>query len=458
MVKTINKNEIDLLNGPIMSSMVLLIIPIILSNVLQLLFNTADQIIVGRFAGDLCLAAISATSFLTSLFTNLFTGVVTGVNVVIARSIGEGDRNKISRAVHTALTFGFLAGIGVCTVGILLTSVGLRATACPEDVFDMAALYLRITFLGVPAQLVYNYGAAALRSKGDTRRPLVFLVIAGVVNVCLNILMITVFHMTVDGVAIATVASHYISAAMLIGLLSREEDVFRFEFAKCRIDGKLLGQLLKHGLPAGFQSVAFCIANLVLQAQVNAFGSIAVAANGCAHTLEAYTSTIITACNNGMITCISQNYGARRVERIKRSIMCGFVLEMGLCAIYAVFGMFCGTMFMKIFTSNPETIAFGLERIHIAMGFYAFYTVTQICAGAMRGLGSPNIPTLISLFGIAGVRLVYIFTLFKLNPTIHNLYMTYPISWIISAAAASIALLRIYKNAVAVLNARGAAA
>lgn len=425
--------NINMLQGPIFKGMVAFSIPLMLTNFMQLLFNTADLVIVGRLSGDLCLAAVSATGFVTQLIVNLFVGIAIGVNVLIAHEIGKNSRENISKTIHTSVTFGLITGVILSFIGIASSRWSLVVTSCPDNLLELATTYLKIYYLAMPALLVYNYGAGALRAKGDTRRPLFILLFSGAINVVLNIVMIVVFGMDVDGVAIATVVSEYTSAIMIIYDLMHEADEFRFDFKKLQIDLPLLKEMLSLGIPAGFQSVLFTISNVVLQVEFNHFGSDVVAAVGAAHTLESFTNAIVQGVVVGVMTYISQNRGARNYKRIKDSVYASLILGLILSILISLFGVFCGDFYMSIYSSNPDIIAIGQRKIYISMILYETYMLMQTGAGAMRGLGYSRTPTTLSLIGVVGVRLLYVYTFFKANPILDNLFITYPLSWIVAS-------------------------
>ena len=426
-------DTLDMLNGPILKRMVEFSIPLIFSNVLQLLFNTADLVIVGNFAGSECLAAVSATGSITALLTSLFIGISTGVNVLIAKYIGENNKEKISLALHTSLLFGAILSTIVAIIGYFITDWCLVFTDCPANIFDLSSIYLKIIFMGMPAQLIFNYGVSALRANGETKKPLDYLIVSGIINVVLNIMFILIFNMDVDGVALATIISQYLSALFLMILLYRRDDDFNFSFSKLTIDKDILIELLRLGIPAGIQSCVFSISNLVLQIQYNSFGSDAVAAIGGAHTLESYTNAIVVAITTAGMTYVSQNYGAKNYERIKKSIISMVVIELACGLLFIVFGLTCDKLFMSIFTDSKDIIEIGCQKIQVSMFTYWIYGLCQSGSSAMRGLNYSHTPSIINLLGICGVRILYIYTIFKADPTLFNVMVTYPISWAVTA-------------------------
>ena len=426
------KKEIDMLNGPILSGMLTMSFPLIITNIFQLLFNTADLVIVGKLAGDHCLGAVTATTFIIQVIVAVFIGISTGVNVLIARLIGEKKQNLINDSLNTSMTFGLLIGIVLSIIGILSSRFTLELTSCPDDLIDLADVYLNIYYLSMPGSLMFNYGAAALRAKGDTKTPLYFLLTSGIINVILNIVMIINFNMTVDGVAIATVISQYISCILILIVLAGEKGDFHFSVLSMKIDLPLLKELLVLGVPAGFQSCLFSISNVVLQATFNSFGSATTTAVGAAHTLESFTNAIVQGVSIPCMTYVSQNYGARNYERIKKSIVLSLLFGLVCSAVIALFGMTMAEEYMHIYSSDPEIISLGAQKIHYSMIVYETYMLMQTGAMAMRGLNHSKTPTFLSLIGVIGVRLFIVFTLFRINPQYYVLLLSYPVSWIVS--------------------------
>lgn len=426
------RKEIDMLNGSIFRGMLLMSAPLIITNIFQLLFNTADLIIVGRFAGDECLGAVTATTFIIQVVVAVFFGISTGVNVLIARLIGENNKQNIKDSISTSMTFGLLSGIILCILGILTSKWTLVLTSCPEELIDLADLYLNIYYLAMPGILMFNYGAAALRAKGDTRTSLYFLLLSGIINVFLNVLMIVVFKMTVDGVAIATVVSQYISTILILIVLSREKGDFHFTIRNLYIKKDLLFELLKHGVPAGFQTCLFSISNLVLQSAFNSFGSATTTAVGAAHTLESFTNAIVQGVALTCMTYVSQNYGAKNYARIKKSIINAMVIGLVWSTLITLYGLFRPNQYMAIYSSDIEIIKLGAVKIRYSMALYETYMLMQTGAMIMRGLNHSKTPTFMSLFGVIGVRLFIVLIVFRIYPKYDILLTSYPISWMVS--------------------------
>ncbi|MDO4961359.1 MAG: MATE family efflux transporter [Eubacteriales bacterium] len=417
-----------------MSGLLMFVLPLAATNILQLLFNAADVVIVGRFAGDLCLAAVSSTNHLVHLFTNLFTGMSVGVNVLIAHKIGEGSKNGISKAIHTSLLFGLMCGSFLTVFGLILTRTALVAINTPDNVLELAVLYLRIYFLSMPALIVYNFGAAVLRAKGDTKRPMYYLTLSGILNVILNVILVVVFRMTVDGVAIATVISEYISAVLVLRLLVLEEEEFRLDISKLKIDGDSLRNILYLGVPAGLQSTMFSISNVVIQSSINIFGSTMMSGCGAASSVESFANGIVQALATGTMTFVSQNAGAGKPDRIMKTIGYSILIGAVFCSSFLLMAVFFDRQLIAIYAPNPAVIDCGIIRLHYALGSYMLYTLLQLAASVLRGLKYSLIPTIAMMAGVCGIRLIWIAAVFSRFQTIENVMITYPLSWGITSA------------------------
>lgn len=440
---TVRKNEIDMLNGPLLKGLFVFSIPLILTNVLQLLFNAADVIVVGKFAGDLYLAAVSSTTQMVYLVTNVCVGLATGVNIIVARYIGENRRDKIPNALHTSILFGVYFGIFAAVLALLISRKMLILLDTPEEVLDLACLYLKIYFIGSPANLVYNYGAAVLRAKGDTKRPLYYLMISGIINVFLNIVMIVIFKMNVDGVAIATVASQTISAFLTTRILIKEEAEFKLYFSKLKINFESLKAILKYGIPASLQSSLFSISNLVLQSYINAFGTITIAANGISHSAESIENGIINAVQTSCMTFVSQNRGARNYKRIIKSTILGIFLIGGWCLLFVFVGHVWGKDILYFYSDSKEVVELGYLRMKLFIDTYFLIGMMHLGSGILRGLGYSLVPAFVCATGIIGVRLLCVWVFFKNNLTYYNVMLAYPISWVVASVTIWIILIYI---------------
>ena len=410
-------------------------LPLAASSVLQLLFTAADQVVVGRFAGPAALAAVGSNAAIINMLVNFFVGFSLGANVTTSRYLGAGDREGASRAVHTAMVLsvicgGLLAVIGVTLAGPLLTWMG-----SPDDVIGLATVYLRIYFAGMPVSMVYNFGAAMLRSQGDTRRPLACLAFSGVVNVILNLIFVVPLGMGVVGVGLATVISQALAAGMVGYILLHEEGPLHLDLHRLRLWPAPLKSMLLVGLPAGLQSVVFNVANVVVQATINSFGSAAVAGAAAAHSIEGFVYCVMDSFAQTCVTFCSQNLGAGQLRRVDRA-----VLLCNLCAVISglVLGVgmaFNSRFFLGFFSSDPEVIYAGSQRMLAVCATYALCGLMDTASNSMRGLGYSVLPTIVSLCGSCLLRLVWIAVVFPLNPTIWMLYIVFPLSWGITGLA-----------------------
>ena len=421
--------EIDMTSGPLIPKILQFSLPLMLTGILQLLYNAADVIVVGNFAGHTALAAVSSTGSLINLLVNVFMGMSVGASVVIARNYGAGDIQRMRRAEHTAMTLALFMGIGVGILGFVLAKPMLRWMDSPEDVIDGAALYVQIYFAGMPANMLYTFGAATLRALGDTKRPLYYLMISGLVNIALNLLLVIVFHMAVAGVAIATVASQVVSMVLVLVCLLRSHGVMRLEIRECRIDRQSAMEMVLVGLPAGIQGSLFSISNVLIQSSVNSFGSLVVAGNGVASNIEGFVYTAMNAQYQACMTFASQNYGAGKTDRVRKTMWSCLgivtVIGLGMGLLVRAFG----APLMSLYNQDPEVIAYGLIRMGIILPTYFLCGLMDVMVGQMRGIGYSIMPMIVSLAGACGLRIVWIMTVFASNPTLYMLYISYPISW-----------------------------
>lgn len=427
--------RINMTEGRLLPKILLFTLPLMASSILQLLFNAADIIVVGKFAGSEALAAVSSTGALINLIINIFVGLSVGTNVLVARHIGANQHEEISKTVHTAITLSIFGGIILSVFGVIAAKPLLQLMDSPNDIIDLSALYLRIYFLGMTANLIYNYGAGILRAKGDTKRPLYFLAIAGVVNVILNLILVIVFHMSVAGVAIATIVSQFISAILVIICLMNEPSSMCLNLNELRIDWPNLKEILKIGLPAGLQGCVFSLSNVMIQASVNSFGSIVVAGNGAAQNIEGFVYVGMNAFHQSCLTFTGQNLGANRIDRIKKTLLIclGLVTITGL--ILGVGAWYFGEPLLSIYADDPAVIAAGMIRLAYVSKTYFLCGIMDVMVGVLRGLGYSIVPMIVSLVGACGIRILWLATIFKMNPTIETVYFSYPVSWIITVLA-----------------------
>ncbi len=431
------KNQINMTEGPIFSKLLKFSIPLILSSVLQLLFNAADVVVVGRFAGDNSLAAVGSTGSLVNLLINLFMGLSVGTNVVAANYFGAKKPDELQDTVHTAILVSIYSGLILTVVGIFGAKPILTFMQAPEEVLNLAAIYLRIYFGGITATMVYNFGSALLRAKGDTRRPLYILLAAGIINLILNLIFVIPFKMDVAGVGLATVISQVISAVAVLIILIRENDDFKLNLRKLHINRMIFTKIVKIGLPAGFQGIMFSFSNVIIQSSVNTFGAIMIAGNSAAINLESFIYTAMNGFSQGALTFCSQNMGAGRTDRIKKIVLIsqGAIVVIG-AALGASF-LFFGTELLGIFSTNPEVIQAGMSRLWIIFTTYFLCGMMDGMANSIRGIGHSLMPVISSLIGACLFRIIWLFTVF-LIPQFHTpttIFLSYPISWTLTFIA-----------------------
>ncbi len=427
--------EIDMCNGPLVGKMLTFAIPLVLSGVLQLLFNAADIIVVGRYSGSDALAAVGSTGALINLLVNVFMGLSIGTNVLAAKYYGARDAESMSHTVHTSILLSIVSGTVLIFLGIMLAKPLLLIMGTPENVIDQAALYMKIYFAGMPVIMLYNFGSAVLRAVGDTKRPLYFLVIAGIVNVCLNLLFVIKFNMGVAGVAIATVIAQVISAGLVVLCLIKSDSIYQLHLKKLRFDKRILIQIVKVGLPAGIQGAVFSISNVLIQSSVNSFGSIAMAGNTAASNIEGFIYTAMNAIYQTSLNFTSQNLGAKQYKRITQILW-------KCIAIVTVIGILLGGVailfsrqLLGIYSSDPQVIHYGILRMQIIATTYFTCGIMDVSCGSMRGLGYSMMPTIVSLTGACAFRVIWIMTVFQWFRSLEVLYFSYPVSWILTLAA-----------------------
>ena len=423
--------EIDMCSGAILPKLLQFTLPLMFSSVLQLLFNAADIVVVGRFAGDNSMAAVGSNASIISLLVNLFVGLSVGANILAARHYGAADKEGMRQTVHTAMLLGLVSGCLLAVVGVLGAKTILTWMQSPPEVLPLAALYLRIYFLGMPATMLYNFGAALLRAVGDTRRPLYYLCTAGVVNVILNLFFVIVCKLDVAGVALATVISQCISAALVVRCMMQEQGAVHLELRQLRIYRTRLKQILHTGLPAGFQGVLFSLSNVMIQSSINGFGKVVVAGNAAACNIESFVYAAMNAFYQTNVSFTSQNLGAGRIDRIRpilvRAQLC--VIVTGLAAGGTAF--FGGPWLLQLYSSSPSVIAAGMDRLQIVGLLYVLCGMMDVMTGSLRGMGYSVMPMIISLVGACGLRLVWLATIFRFEAfhTVQTVYWSYPISW-----------------------------
>jgi len=431
------RNEIDMTHGPLLGKILKFAAPVVLTNVLQLLYNAADMAIVGQFDADGSgsLAAVGATSSIIHLVTNIFMGLSLGTGVAVAQHKGAGEEEDVSKTVHTSILSSVICGFIVCAIGILISRPMLVMMGTPETIIERSVLYIRIYFSGMPFMMLYNFGASIHRAVGDTKRPLYFLTFSGIVNVALNLVFVIVFHMGVAGVALATITSQAISAVLMTTSLCHTEGCCRLEFRKLRIHWKKLGEIMRIGMPAGIQNSLFSISNVLIQSSINSFGEIVMAANTAAISIEGFMNSAVAGVADASTNFTGQNVGAGKYKRIRRvALVCGIVSVIISVVMGAVILIF-GRNLLSIYNPDPEVIEQGMYRLMVNGSTYALFALMQVFAGGLRGMGKSLAPMLISIVGVCGLRIVYIYTIFALFPQLDVLYISYPTSWLCAMLA-----------------------
>lgn len=447
-----HSNQLDMLNGPLLNKILTFALPLAASSILQQLFNSADIAVVGRFAGSQALAAVGSNGPVINLLINLFVGLSVGANVVIANYIGQQKAQKVQEAVHTVIVVALLSGVFLVFLGSFAAKPMLKLMDTPEDVIDLAVLYLRIYFLGMPFIMFYNFGAAILRSKGDTRRPMYCLIVSGVINVLLNLLLVIVFKMSVAGVGIATLVANGVSAGMICHMLCREGEPIRLYPSKLAVRKEYLLQIIRIGAPAGIQGMVFSLSNVCIQAGINSFGSNAVAGSSAAMNFENFTYYMVNGFGQAAVTFTSQNFGAKKPERCKRI----FWLCMGCSVLLS--GIMCGSFvigrdfFIRFYTVQEPVIEYGLKRMTHILVFCWMINSYEISGAVLRGMGYAIVPTIITLLGTCGFRLFWIYAVFERIGTFEILMNVYPATWILTGSIMIITYFRVRKRAFALQN------
>lgn len=448
-MKTREKNSIDMLNGPLAGKLVRFAIPIALAGFLQQLFNSADAAVAGQFVGSQALAAIGGTTPVVMLLISLFTGLSVGTNVLVALRIGQGHPEKIGDAVHTSIFVALASGIFLMAVGIALDEPLLELIAMPADAFEPAAVYLDIIFVGMPLSMLYNFGSAVLRSKGDTQRPLYALMAAVVLNVGLNIAFVTVVPLGIVGVAIATDIANGVSAAMVMWFLMHEEGSYRFYWRQLRATKPEMLVILKIGIPAGLQGVVFSLSNVVIQSGINSFGSAATAGVAAAMNFEFYTYFLINGFTQAAVTFIGQNYAAHQLDRCDRIFKLCLAFGVGSVLAMNAVWLSLGTTALSVFTTDQAALEYGLMRWWYGMVFQFIAATYEVAAGAMRGMGWSMTPTLITVVGSCVLRIIWVLFVFPLSPDFATLIIVYPISWAVTGTSMLITYWFVRKSAYA---------
>lgn len=440
--------EIDMCNGPLLKKMLIFTIPLILTGVLQLMFNAADIIVLGNFAGKEALAAVGSTGPLINLMVNIFMGLSVGTNVAVAKYYASENKKELSDCIHTSIAVSIISGAFISILGVLLARPMVELMGTPDDVLAGSTLYIRIYFCGMLFNMVYNFGSSILRAIGDTRRPLYFLSIAGIINVILNLIFVVFFRMGVAGVAIATVASQLVSCVLIIRCLLLSDSIWKMSIKKLKISKDKLFEVMKIGLPAGIQGSLFSISNVIIQSSINSFGSVVMAGNAAAGNLEGFVYIAMNAIYQTSITFTSQNMGARKYHRVNKILW--------LCiSIVTIIGVVLGGSFylfshqlLSIYNSDPAVIAIGKERMLYVCLPYFICGIMDVMVGQLRGIGYSITPMIVSLLGVCASRIIWIYTIFAQHHTLFMLLITYPLSWTLTASIHLISYFILFKRKI----------
>jgi putative MATE family efflux protein len=446
-VKTVvKKYEIDMTHGAIMSKLVTFFVPLMISGVLQLLFNAVDLIVVGNWAGSTSLAAVGATTALINMFTNLFMGISLGANVVAARYFACEEKEKISETVHTAITVAAIMGVVMLFVGLFLSRLGLEMMDTPEDVIDQSVLYMRIYFCGMPFFMVYNYGASILRAAGDTRRPLYYLIVAGVLNAGLNLILVIRFHLGVAGVASATIFSQMVSCVLVLRCLMTSRESYHLDPKRLHINGAILKRIFAIGIPAGIQSTVISFSNVLLQSSVNSFGSVAMAGYTAANNLLGFLYVSINSITQACMSFTSQNYAVGQMNRVKKVLGECLLLEAIVALSLGSVMFFAGSELLGIYTTSQEVVDAGMRILTYTTLTYFLCGFMDCLPGALRGLGHSTVPMILSVIGTVGTRILWIYVLFPRHRSLDFLFISYPASWLFTFVMQSVCLWIVFRR------------
>lgn len=430
MEKIRKHKEMDMLNGGIAGKLIMFAIPLAFSSILQQLFNSADVAVVGRFAGDKALAAVGSCVALVGIFVNLNVGLAVGPNAVLATVIGQNKRKRINPMIHTIITFGIIIGILLMIAGMLLARIVLEASGTPASVIDEALVYIRIYFLSIPFMVTYNFGSAVLRSYGDTKRPMYYLMITGVVNIILNLTLVICFSLGVAGVAIATLIANILSATLVLVHLYRRDDEFQFRFSKMRIEENDLKKILIIGIPAGIQGAIFSVSNVFIQSGVNSFGESAIAGSSLELNFEYFSYDIAVAFAQAAVTFTSQNFGAGNLKRCKKIFWECMLFGMGFTEILSIIFLIWDKFFIGIYTTSKVVAMYGILKLHRVCAWEGLTATYEVESAALRGMGKALEPSVVTVLGTVVFRMIWLVTIFRMVPTYEMLMDVYVASWI----------------------------
>ena len=444
MEKERKKQKLDMLNGSIWNKLPVFALPIAATGILEQLFNASDIAIVGNFAQTdktAAVAAVGANSPIIGLILNLFIGIALGANVVIANAIGRDDRQTVQKAVHTSMVVSVIGGVLVAIIGELIAEPLLTVLNVPDDVLELALLYLRIYFLGMPVILLYNFEAAIFRSIGETKMPLIALTLSGILNVLLNLFFVIVLKMSVNGVATATVLANVVSAGILYIKLVKSDKYIKVEFKKLRIDGKVFAKIMQIGLPAGIQSAVFAVANIVIQGAINSLGTVVIAASSAAFNIEIIAYNVMNSFSQACTTFVGQNFGANKIDRCKKTLFLCLIEDAIASGTAILIVLITGKFLLSIFNNNPEVIEIGYTRLVIIFIAYIFSMLYEVMSGYLRGFGFSLVPAILTTVGVCVLRIIWINTVFPANRTFVTIMTAYPVSLATTAVLIFIALI-----------------
>lgn len=444
MEKELKKQKLDMLNGSIWNKLPVFALPIAATGILEQLFNASDIAIVGNFAQTdktAAVAAVGANSPIIGLILNLFIGIALGANVVIANAIGRDDRQTVQKAVHTSMVVSVIGGVLVAVIGEIIAEPLLTALNVPNDVLELALLYLRIYFLGMPVILLYNFEAAIFRSIGETKMPLIALTLSGILNVLLNLFFVIVLKMSVNGVATATVLANVVSAGILYIKLVKSDKYIKVEFKKLRIDGKVFAKIMQIGLPAGIQSAVFAVANIVIQGAINSLGTVVIAASSAAFNIEIIAYNVMNSFSQACTTFVGQNFGANKIDRCKKTLFLCLIEDAIASGTAILIVLITGKFLLSIFNNNPEVIEIGYTRLVIIFIAYIFSMLYEVMSGYLRGFGFSLVPAILTTAGVCVLRIIWINTVFPANRTFVTIMTAYPVSLATTAVLIFIALI-----------------
>ena len=417
-------------NGTIMDKLISFSIPLMLSGILQLMFNAVDIVVVGRFSGSQALAAVGSTTALINVFTNLFIGISLGANVLAARYYAAGKTKEMSETVHTAIALALVSGVAMAVIGVVFARGALEIMGTPDDVIAKSTLYMQIYFCGMPFFMMYNYGAAILRAVGDTKRPLIFLIVSGVINAVLNLFLVIVFHLDVAGVGIATVISQLVSCILVLRCLHHTESSYQLHLAKLRIRSVYLKRIFEVGVPAGIQSTVINISNAMLQSSVNSFGSIAMAGYTASNNIFGFLYVSVNSFTQACMSFTSQNYGVKKLKRMDRVLIDCMILSVVVTLILGSSVYIFGPELLHIYSNQADVIKYGMEIFSYTTVTYFLCGLMDLFPGALRGMGYSTVPMILSIIGTVGVRIIWIYGLFPSHRSLTFLFLSYPVSWI----------------------------